>query len=80
MSRITISLSDEKHRALKELASRSGKTIGQIVEASLDFYGVKSSAQAAEIVRKARQRAAMDENAALDVAVEETRRQRQDGS
>jgi hypothetical protein len=78
MSRITISISDHRHRALKEIATRSGKTIGQIVEESLEFYGVKTSRQAADIVQQARQRAAMDEKAALDIAIDETRQVRRD--
>lgn len=58
------------------MASRSGKTIGQIVEESLDFYGVKTSEQAAEIVRRAREHSAMDEEEAVDLAVRETRKER----
>ncbi len=58
------------------MAARSGKTIGQIVEESLDFYGVKTSQQAAALVKKARARAVMDETAASVIAVEETRKAR----
>ena len=38
MPRLTISLSEERHRALKEAAVRRGKTIGQLIEESLDDY------------------------------------------
>ena len=76
MSRLTITLTDERHRALKEAAARSGKTIGQIVEESLELYGIKTQAQARELVAKARRRANLDEQQALDTAVEETRAER----
>ena len=76
MSRLTITLTDERHRALKEAAAKSGKTIGQIVEESLELYGIKTQAQARELVAKARRRANLDEQQALDTAVEETRAER----
>ena len=76
MSRITISISDQKHSALKEMSARSGKTIGQIVEESLEFYGVKTSKQAADLVKMARKRASLTEDKALQIAVEETRKVR----
>ena len=76
MSRLTITLTDERHRALKEAAAKSGKTIGQIVEESLELYGVKTQAQARELVAKARRRANLGEQQALDTAVEETRAER----
>ena len=41
MARLTITLSDERHRALREAAVQRGKTIGQLIEESLDHYGIK---------------------------------------
>ena len=40
MTRLTITLSDERHRALRETASRRNTSIRRIIEESLDFYGV----------------------------------------
>lgn len=73
MPRLTITLSDEKHRALKEAAARRAKTIGELVEESLEFYGIKSTESAEAIVAKARERAGLDQRAALRLAVSETR-------
>jgi len=76
MARLTITLSTERHRALKEAAARRGKTIGRLVEESLDAYGIKTSSQAAALVARARQRSGMSEAAATRLAVEETRANR----
>ena len=76
MSRLTITLSDQRHRALKETAARRGKTIGEIVEASLECYGIKTTETASELVRRARESAAQDADKALEIAVDESRKQR----
>lgn len=73
MARLTITLSDERHRALREAAVKRGKTIGQLIEESLEFYGIKSARSAEELVAKARARAALDEAEAVRLAVNETR-------
>ena len=78
MARLTITLPDDLHRALKESAARRGRTIGEVVAESLAFYGVKSVESAREIVDRARRHAALDESAALEVATDETRRQRRE--
>ena len=76
MPRLTITLSSEKHRALKETAVRRGKTIRSLVEESLDAYGIKTVSQAAALVARARARSGMTEAAAVDLAVRETRQSR----
>jgi predicted transcriptional regulator len=76
MARLTITLSEEVHRALKEAAARRRKSIGQLVEESLDFYGIKTTERAADLVASARQRAGMAEEEALDLALEEIRTER----
>jgi predicted transcriptional regulator len=43
MARLTITLSPERHRALKEAAARRSKTIHRLVEESLDAYGIKTA-------------------------------------
>ncbi len=72
MARITISLSDDRHRALKEAAVRQGKTIGRLVEESLELYGVRSVETAAQIVARARRNAGLSEEQALEAALDET--------
>ena len=76
MSRLTITLSDRRHRALKEAAARRGKTIGSLVEESLDAYGIKTAGEAAALVARARERAGMSETSAMTLAVEETKAHR----
>jgi len=73
MSRLTITLSDECHRALREAASRQHKTIRAIIEESLRFYGIKSTKTASDYVAQARQSSKMNGKEALKLAVRETR-------
>ena len=54
MSRLTITLSEPRYRALKEAAAQRNKTVGQLIDKSLDFYGSKSREQALDLVRRAR--------------------------
>ena len=76
MARLTITLSDDRHRALKEAAARRGRSIGELIEASLDFYGIKSSESAADLVAHARANAGLDDDAAEALALAETRSER----
>jgi len=76
MSRLTITLSDERYRALKEAAAQRGRTIGQLIEESLEFYGIKSRDEAKEIVRRARANADLTEEEAMSAALEEVERVR----
>ena len=76
MGKLTITLSDTMQRALEQAASRSGKTMGQIVEESLELYGLEAEQQARDLVARARQRADLRETRALDTSVRETREQR----
>ena len=71
MSRLTITLSDSRHQALKEAAAQRNKTLGQLIDESLDFYGIKSRAQAVEIVRKARKNSTLSEAQAAALALQE---------
>lgn len=68
MSRLTITLSDERYRALKEASIQRDKTIGQLIEESLEFYGIKSRDDARALVRRARERSALTEDAAMALA------------
>ena len=73
MARLTITLSDERHTALREAAAKRRKTIGQLIEESLEFYGIKTTRSAEQLVAKARARASLSEADALRLAVAETR-------
>jgi predicted DNA-binding ribbon-helix-helix protein len=73
MSRLTITLSEPRYRALKEAAAQRDKTIGQLIDESLDFYGIKSREQALDLVRRARARSTLKEEHAINLAQNEVR-------
>ena len=77
MSRLTITLSEQRYRALKEASAQRNKTIGQLVDESLDFFGIKSQQEAMELVQRARSNSDLDEEPALTLALEEVRQARQ---
>ena len=72
MSRLTITLEDSLHQALKETAVRQGRTIGKIIEEGLLLRGVKPFEGAQGLVARARKNAGMNEEEALAIAVAET--------
>ncbi|MCK9274580.1 MAG: hypothetical protein M0P57_05770 [Syntrophales bacterium] len=76
MPRLTITLSEERHRALKESAARRKKSIATIIEESLEMYGIKTTESARDLVARARRQSALDDRAALDLAIDETRKVR----
>jgi len=71
MSRLTITLSEARYRALKEASAQRNKTIGQLIDESLDFYGIKSRDEARALVRRARDHAKLAEAEALKLANEQ---------
>lgn len=71
MSRLTITLSEARYKALKEASAQRDKTIGQLIDESLDFYGIKSREDARDLVRRARARSEMSEEQALTLAREQ---------
>ena len=73
MSRLTITLSETRYKALKEAAVQRDKTIGQLIDESLEFYGIKSRADARDLVRRARARSKLPDDQALAVAQEHVR-------
>ncbi len=77
MSRLTITISNEIHQALKETAARTGRTIGSIIEGSLRLRGIRPMASAKDLVAKARANAALNEEDALALALDETHQSRQ---
>ena len=76
MARLTVTLPDDLHRALKESAARRNTTIGELVAESLVFYGIKTTVAADELVAAARAHSGLAEDEATVLAVEETREQR----
>ena len=73
MSRLTITLSDARYRALKEASAKRDKTIGQLIDESLDFYSIKSRQDARDLVRHARAQGKLTEDQATAVAQKELR-------
>lgn len=73
MSRLTITLSEARYRALKEASAQRDKTIGQLIDESLDFYGIKSREDARELVRRARTHSKLSESRAMAVAQEQVK-------
>ncbi|WP_376697472.1 ribbon-helix-helix domain-containing protein [Wenzhouxiangella sp. EGI_FJ10305] len=80
MVRLTINLSEERQRALKQAAAERGKTMGELVEESLEFYGVKTRQEAAALIRQARENAGLEEAEAVALGVEATRAVRGDSA
>ena len=76
IGRLTITLDDNLHRAIKETAARQGRSIGQIIEESLQFRGIKPMETARKLVERARSHARYEEEEAIRLAVEETRAHR----
>ena len=76
MSRLTITLNDELHQALKETAARQGRPIGKIIEEGLILRGIKPFKTARSLVDEARQRSRLDEAEALEIAREVTSEER----
>ena len=74
MARLTISLADRTHRALREAAARQNRSMASIIEESLELRGIRPYDTAKEIVAKARTNSGLDADDAMALAVEETRR------
>jgi predicted transcriptional regulator len=73
MSRLTITLNDDLHRALKETAARQGRSIAAIIEESLRLRGIRDHASARALVEQARKPARLEPDEALELPTEETR-------
>lgn len=71
MSRLTITLSEPRYRALKNAAVERDKTMGQLIDESLDFFGIKSREQAFDLVRRARASSVLSDEQAMALAQKE---------
>lgn len=72
MARMTITLSDERQRALKEAAARRGTTITAIIEQSLELAGIRTRESAADMVARACAHSQLSEQEAMELALQET--------
>ena len=73
MSRLTITLTEARYRALKEASARRDKTIGQLIDESLEFYGIKSREDARARVQRARTHSGLSETKAVALAAREVK-------
>ena len=77
MPRLTITLADRTHRALKEAAARQNRSMASIIEESLELRGIQPYDAAMDIVARAQANAGLSDDDAVSLAVEETRRHRE---
>lgn len=73
MPRLTISLTDRMHRALKDSAVRQGSSMSAIIQESLELRGIIPSDAAIEIVSRAQSGSGLSNEEAMAIAVRETR-------
>ncbi len=71
MSRLTITLDDGLHRALREAAARQGRSIRSIIEEGLILRGIQPMEDARALVKKARDAADLSESDAMKIALSE---------
>lgn len=76
MPRTTITLSDERYRALKQAAARRGLTITEIVDQALELAGVNTRESVMQMLAEAGRRSGLTEEEAMRLAIEETRAER----
>ena len=76
MPRLTISLNERTHRALKEAAVRQNRSMSAIIEESLVLRGIRPLDAVEEIVARARANSGLSADEAMALAVDETRRHR----
>ena len=72
MPRMTITLSAERQRALKEAAARRGTTITALIDESLELAGIRTHSNAQQILAKARAHSRMSDDEATALALEVT--------
>ena len=72
MPRLTVNLTDRTHRALKEEATRQGRSMAALIEERLASRGRLPADSAREIVRRARSSAGLSDDEAMAIAVRQT--------
>lgn len=68
---LTITLSEERQRALKETAARRGTTTSALIDESLELAGIRLRQGAREILTRARANSGPSEEEATALALEE---------
>jgi hypothetical protein len=76
MPRMTITLSEERQRALKETAARRGVTIAALIDESLELAGIRCRESALQILARAGANSGLDEEQAMALALEEVAKHR----
>jgi ribosome-binding protein aMBF1 (putative translation factor) len=69
---MTITLSEERRKAVKEAAARRGVSITELIDESLELAGVRTQEDAANIVARARAQSGLSDAEAMDLALRET--------
>ncbi len=72
MPRTTITLSDERYKALKEVAARRGQTITEVVDQALELAGVNTLTSVRDMLAQAGARAGLSDEQAMELALRET--------
>jgi hypothetical protein len=72
MPRTTITLSDERYQALKEVAARRGQTITEVVDQALELAGVNTLTSVRDMLARAGARAGLTDEQAMELALRET--------
>jgi predicted chitinase len=72
MPRLTITLSEERQRAVKEAAARRGTTITAIIDESLEMAGIRTRESARQILARAGRDSGLTEEQAMALALRET--------
>ena len=65
MARLTISLADRTHRALKEAAARQNRSMASIIEESLELRGIRPYDTALEIVARVQANSRLNDDDAI---------------
>lgn len=76
MPRMTITLSEERQRAVKEAAARRGTTITVVIDESLELAGIHTRESAQAIVARARANSGLADGEAMDLALREVAAER----
>ena len=71
MPRMTITLSEERQRALKETAARRGMSITAIIDESLELAGIYCVESVLQILKRAGANSGLSEEEAMALALHE---------
>jgi predicted component of type VI protein secretion system len=80
MNRLTITLTEERHAALKQAAAQRRKSMGELIDESLEHFGIRTEDEALALLQRARQHAAQNADAAMALALREVQAHRAAGA